>query len=518
MLRRPATANRNGNMASWNVWVALAVVDFKIQGKGVRGLATNSNGNVEPSALHPLDPDSHGPLSQVMMYTAAHALRGAAALGVKVPELKVIPFAVVSCQKTGGSNAADESNWVHGNLVVPEACGFPYTFNVDAYGNLVEGANHENHSSLAAYLHVMAHGLTLASDWMKHASEANPPLMTTPAPHRLSGRSLHFGTDKPLTRDGTNEAQLVLVATPVSKYGKCGLHISQGELFKANVNLHKLQSSVYGPNMVFWCRDTYDDKETSVLIKVSSRSCFNLLVPPGSAYLYYIENDVRILRQDVRDVLSRSLHGVYLPLGEHGLVQLLPNLVEQGYGVLRPKDWLFEDTWSALWEAFAGLVTGTLLLLARYGIAHADLRAGYDVTSNVLYNPVAGSMRIIDLDSLCDFRKLHAMTFTRDGRNFGPRNLPPNMQTTALGFVLGQVILVAEAWHGGGHREGGIRDVEVNAASIIAEAAKSIDVVKGAATVDEALVANVLAHYRPKMEEKYGSRRRGGPNDAAAAP
>jgi hypothetical protein len=415
MLRRPATANRNGNMASWNVWVALAVVDFKMQGKGVRGLATNSNGNVEPSALHPLDPESHGPLAQVMMYTAAHALRGAAALG-QLPES--IPFAVVSCRKTGGSNAdEDECNWVHGNLVVPEACGFRYRFNVDAYGNLVEGTKLENHSSLAAYLHVMSHGLKLASEWLAEAFEAKPALQKTPAPHRLSGRSLHFGTDKPLTRDGETEARLVLVATPVSKYGKCGLHIAQGELFVATVNLQKLRSSVSGPHKVFWCRDTYDDKETSVLVKVSSRLCFNLLVPPGNAYLYGSADDVWKLRRTVREVLSRSLYGFYVTPGKHGLVQLLPNLVEQGYVVLRPKDWLFEDTWSALWDAFAQLVTGTLLPLARYEILHADLRAGYDVTSNVLYNPVAGSMRIIDLDSLCDFQSLDEMNFTRDGRN-----------------------------------------------------------------------------------------------------
>lgn len=189
----------------------------------------------------------------------------------------------------GGSKARKESNWVHGNLVVPKVCGFPYAFSVDACGTLVE-TEKGNFSSLAAYLHVMTHGLKLACEWLdrleKASAEAGQPLRKTPAPLRMSGLSLHFGTEKPMTKDGTTEAPLVLVATPVSKYGVGGLRISQGELFKASVNLYRLLSSVSVPEGVFWCRDTYAGKETSVLVKVSSTSCFNLFVPTESAYLY----------------------------------------------------------------------------------------------------------------------------------------------------------------------------------------------------------------------------------------
>jgi hypothetical protein len=511
VLRRPANATLNRGV-SWEVWVALSIVDFKKQGKGVRALAKNLAGNVDPGALRPLEARLHGPLAQVMMYTAAHAAKGTAALG-QLPER--IPFAVVSCKIAGGSNAEEESNWVHGNLVVPEVCGFPYAFNVDAYGTLVAGANQENHASLAAYLHVMAHGIELASNWLTKASQAHPPLLKTPAPYWMSGRTLHFGTGKPLTRNGENEAPLVLVATPVSKYGKSGLRIAQGELFKATVNLQALRTSVSGPEKVFWCCDTYATKEVSVLVKVSSRSCFNLLVPPESAYLYGLVERLWNADDDIRQVLSESLYGVYTTPGKSGLVQLLPNLVQQRYRVLRPEHWLFEDTWSTMWDAFAALVTGTLLPLAKYDILHADLRAGYDVTSNVLYNPTSGSMRMIDLDSLCDFDSLTGLTFTRDKRNFAPDDLPPHLQKTALAFLLGQVMCVSQAWLGG------IRDADVNAARITAEPAKLIDDVKGAAEVDEALIAKVLAHYRRAMAEMFGSRRRpllrAAPPDATAA-
>jgi hypothetical protein len=49
-----------------------------------------------------------------------------------------------------------------------------------------------------------------------------------------------------------------------------------------------------------------------------------------------------------------------------------------------------------------------------------------------------------------------------------------------------------------------MRDAEVNATSIIAEAAKSIDAVKGAAAIDEGLLAEVLAHYQQYSTHKFG--------------
>lgn len=47
----------------------------------------------------------------------------------------------------------------------------------------------------------------------------------------------------------------------------------------------------------------------------------------------------------------------------------------------------------------------------------------------------------------------------------------------------------------------------MNAKNIIAEAVKSNDDVKGAACVDEALIATVLAQYREKCRETFGKRK-----------
>jgi hypothetical protein len=506
MLRRVANSSR-----FWGVWNALAVVDFKIQGKGVRNLATNADGSVRRKLLDPLKAQLHGALVQVIMYTAAHALRGAAALG-QLP--KCIPFAVISCKKEegGGSRGDEESNWVHGNLVVPEVCGFPYTFNVDAYGKLVN-AQRGNYSSLAAYLHVMTHGVNAASAWLEQleraSAKARQSLRKAPAPHWMSGQYLHFGRATPLTGGGQSDAPPVLAATPVSKYGKNGLRVAQGELFKVTVNLRNLRSSVSTRDGVFWCQDTYEDKETSALVKVSTLSCFHLLVPTERAYLYSTEEDVWELRKDVRDVLSGSLYGFYVTPRKHGLVQLMPNLVKQGYEALRPERWLFADLWSVLWDSFERLVTGTLIPLTRYHIVHVDLRAGCDVTSNILYNPTTGSMLMIDLDSLCSFSSLGGMTAVFQGdRIICPVDLPPQMQNSALGFVLGQVICVAESWH----KE--LRDEEINANDIINKAVESNTDVKVAADVDYALITRVLAHYKREIRGKYGTRRTG--RDVAA--
>jgi hypothetical protein len=195
-------------------------------------------------------------------------------------------------------------------------------------------------------------------------------------------------------------------------------------------------------------------------------------------------------------VLSQSLHGMYVAPGRSGLVQLLPNLREIGYTVLCPHQWLHERSWSALWGAFARFVKGALIPLAKYDIIHADIRAGYDTTANILYNPAMGSMRMIDLDSLCTFDMLLGTPQVSDLRNIRPRRLPARMRT-ALGFVLGQVICVAEAW---------LQQVpsqSVNANAMITEAKRANPGIWEAGA-DETLIDVVLSQYNAELALVYG--------------
>jgi hypothetical protein len=49
-------------------------------------------------------------------------------------------------------------------------------------------------------------------------------------------------------------------------------------------------------------------------------------------------------------------------------------------------------------------VLRTLIPLARSGIIHSDLRHGYDDTANILYHEETFELRIIDLNSLIQFK------------------------------------------------------------------------------------------------------------------
>jgi hypothetical protein len=224
-----------GSDADWTVSSAVAVVDLTVRAKGLRQFRTTPEGNVDVEDLDPLKAENYGPLAQVIMYTAAHALRGTALLG-RLPDR--IPFAVVACKKANDAEAEAEKGWAHGCLVVPPVCGFPYTFSVDAFGTVREGAG-ENCASLAAYLHVMTHGLAGAMRWLEESSGTTDRV----APHCICGRALHFGTDMPLVGSVHIVAPLCLVATPISNPLHDGCSISQGEPFQATVNLISLREA-----------------------------------------------------------------------------------------------------------------------------------------------------------------------------------------------------------------------------------------------------------------------------------
>jgi hypothetical protein len=234
------------------------------------------------------------------------------------------------------------------------------------------------------------------------------------------------------------------------------------------------------------------------LFKAASLSAFNLLIPSTVAFLYGLKQEALGLQREVREVLSQSIHGVYVAPGRSGLVQLLPNLRDIGYTVLCPHQWLHERSWSALWVAFARFVKGALIPLAKYDIIHADIRAGYDTTANILYNPAVGSMRMIDLDSLCTFDMLLGMPQVSDLRNIRPRRLPARMRT-ALGFVLGQVVCVAEAWL----QQVPSQSVNANANAMITEAKRANSKVWEAGA-DETLIDEVLSQYDAELGLVYG--------------
>jgi hypothetical protein len=500
-----------GTDRDWVVWRALAAVDLKA-GENVCALTRSGAGglgnvNVSAEVLDPLLVDGNGPLAQVIMYTLAHVLPGIASLG-ECP--RAIPFALVAC-KTRASKARIKQGWVHGNLVTPSLCGGGYSYSLDAYGEVLGEAG-ANHPPLAAYLDVMTKGLGAANRWLDRLVAGRP----LPAPHPVSGRELRFGMltapeDLPLPVLLTD---VELVATPVSTYGieprartaHPQFRIYQGELFQATVSLQALRSASISTarHREFWCRNTSPSNPESVLIKVSSDSCFDLLIPSGAAFLRHLKERPWDADVAVREALSHSLLGVYLTPDRSGLVQLLPNL-QNDYSALSPREWPREnDGWGALWRSFAGLVRDVLIPLAGSDgqVVHADVRAGYDVTSNILCKTEDGSMRLIDLDSLCEFGRLENLPGVTDLKHIVAKRLPDQLKS-AMGFVLGQVICTAEVWlertlH---------NDVKANATidrgwrslTAVPDPVVAVGAVAEAGGVDEALVAKVLHHYQEKF-------------------
>jgi hypothetical protein len=514
--RKPA----GGNDKDFVVWRALAVVDFKVGDIDCKPAKKAGGTAVDPDSLA-LSHAVNGPLAQVIMYTFALAVPGSAALG-ELPES--VPFAVVGCRTDPAQSI--EFGWVHGNVVTPKACGELYSFSVDAYGPLRptnDFSDGSSESNAAAYLHVMTKGLEGAVRWLERLKEETPAdglaPSKLPAPHHVSGRDLRFGRSVRWglgatvsgSADITEIKDATLLGTPVLEYRtEDHFRIHQGELFRARVNLDDLRSKLGRQHRVFWCPDAYPSKDPApVLIKVSSKACFHLLIPSHGAYLYSLPENADPWERVVRGVLSQSLHGVYVTPDRCGVVQILPDLLRLKYSPLPHGNDLDAAGWVALWRAFASLVTGVLVPLARAGIVHPDVRTGYDATSNLLYNAADGSMRLIDLDSLCTYERLLDLPRVADLKYLSARGLPGTL-ASAMGFVLGQVVCAAEVWIGRTlHNEvkanatflGALRSATDGPSHPFGFRADAFDE-DGTfqATVDDALIVTVLERYQEKFD------------------
>jgi hypothetical protein len=494
--------------SAWSVRYILAVVNLKMKGKACGQFRTMENDRgariVEGDGVK-MEENEHGPLAQAVMYTLNDALWGRAALG-QSELLSTIPTAVLACRDakfkpkenaTGGKNS-----WALVDLVIPEECGDAFAFRVNSFGNV-----HDRNfaaSSLAAYLYVMTSGMRVSMDWLRGIMEgAGGPPPRPPA--CMSGRRLNFGEAKSFAPG------MELVASPVSKYGTLGYRISQGELFRANLNLGQLKEAA-GSHRVFWCPESFAEAEVQeVLIKVTSLPCFNVLVG-NTGYLFELGTGL-LPPAEIRSILSRSLHGVYVTRDARGMVQVLPSLRSRGYDRLRPAIVVEEEGgWSRLWSAFEEFVLTTLVPLAQARIVHPDIRPGFDETANLLYHSEEGSMVMVDLDSLCSYRSW-ASRGSKNKRYIKVRELKGVEALTALDFVYLQVVCVAEAWLAG--TTGG----EVNANDLILRRrGGELLAPSSRMSTGRGDVATVLRdHYRPQFAGRDGGGRRPKKKPRAAA-
>jgi hypothetical protein len=452
--------------------------------------------------------NKHGPVAQVVMYTLAHVVQGRAALGFAIPEK--IPAAVVvgKVEKkksearnktsrlprrgrrnknipetrtvTPKESSVGRSTWDLVHLATPNKCGGRYSFGVDAFGSLSDRDCAK--LSLAAYLCVMASGMQVASEWLEQVRAKGSSDAAAP-PALISGRALYFG-DKQL------EGYKVL-ASPVGRYSSHGFRIGQGELLEVAVDLDDLKAQA--SSLIFWCRDDplKGVGAEDVLIKVTSIPCYNMLVR-GTQSILFNPSSWKT-RKDIVDLLSHSLHALYVTEQSTGLVQLLPNLKKQGFHPLRPEVLLnrFDCNWNLLWVALSEFVLGTLVTLADAGIIHADIRPGYDETANLFYS--GKEIRMIDLDGLVLFT-----TWRREGLAIEhPKYIQLNELEGihgALDFVYLQVIIVAETWLGK------LKNRDVNANALLARSGLLTDL--GKLVVDVARIREVLESYEKRFDDE----------------
>jgi hypothetical protein len=539
MYRRPHAPAGGPPTHDWAVWKVLAVVDLK-RGINVGALTRDrKTGNVDPHSLflH----DANYPIAPAIMYTLAYAVPGNAALGggrpSRAPYPSSIPFAVVSC--TTDARQRLRTGWIHGNLVTPQECGHRFDFNIDAYGPLYHRTfgKRWTDTNVSAYLHVMRHGLEVARRWLECLASVppsgGPSSNLLPVPNPMCGRELRFG--RHYRKDVQHLfiiSNAVLVATPALAGIVPGFRMTKGELFRSTVNLNELRSNFGADHKVYWCLDAYPDAATPVLFKVSSRSCFNILVPNHSRHLLDCMSHGRYwdLMGEVRAGLSQSLYGMYRTSDSVGLVQLLPDWHVLGYAPIPDVSSLDAPGRSKVWRALAALVRDVLIPLARQDVLHYDLRVVGSPTRssapNLLYHPEHVSMRLVDLDSLCHFESLGHVPRAYDPTFLSKRYLPDPLRS-ATGFVLGQVICAAEAWLGshpavrevgndvGNHDNA---QVHVRANDVVEGAvrrgsgpshveifdADAVDGASGAfvARVDEALIHAVLDRYEAEFDRR----------------
>jgi hypothetical protein len=469
----------------WRVRHILAVVDLKSEWSACAEFSVQNMANppIIPAASILTSGRPHGALGQALMYSLSHALRGWAAMGIRPPDSKLLT-AVVAC-KSEKRPSGTRNHWALAHLAIPDDCGGRLTFGVRAFGS----SSHSNFeaASLALYLRVMADSLKNAMAWLKAIRETR----RLRAPILMSGRTVKFGvvSGKPIDLSATD---MELVATPVTDCGN-GLKISQGELLQATLDLGPLagRESICILNA---------PRDANVLIKVTSAPCFNMLLERSESYLFELAGQ-RSLDVAIAQLLEKSLYAVYKTGDKTGLIQILPDLRCQGFGPLRPKDFIenLGYTWDTIWTAFENFVIVTLMPLAKANIVHMDIRPGYDETSNVLYSPRnGGSLRMIDLDSLCKFAIAENILFDSD-RYIKLNDLRVGNATVTVRHGIDYLYLwvscIAEVW------SLGRKSICVNANAILEASGCLLRFLPGEtySPVDETTILGVLGEYRDRF-------------------
>jgi hypothetical protein len=325
--------------------------------------------------------------------------------------------------------------WVSGTLHVPPACGGCFYYSINDFGQFSD--NDENESikqALAIYVGAVRFGLEAAIKVQKKLAAREIPL-AVPA----SGQALMIG--------GVMLKQLHFCASPIP--GAIASQnpdvieswsASQGELFQGRLNVNVVLQNCSKSFIDFRSGSKQNTVTSDVVVKVSSISVHDLLIRPTDASLAL----KRIV--SAGSGLVEEIGTVLLAVVEPGpnLVTIMVDLTKKGYGALKPVE--NGNQLNVLWAGFEDLVERILLPMAKLGIIHADIRPGWDKTSNIMCKlgidksgVTKATLKLIDYESFVLWECWKADVF--DGRYIKEE---PGWDATT--YLWWQCMAVANTW------------------------------------------------------------------------
>ncbi len=347
--------------------------------------------------------------------------------------------------------------WVSASIGIPEDCGGQFTYIVRDYERFCSDPRLESQlieQALVLYIETITFGLRYALNVLV-AIEKGDRVPPKPA----SGQSLKIGEQVlfgcAFCASPIHQANSFVHLLPGEKW-----KITQGELFAGVLNLRRMFDDD-DPNCVnFLDHKTEKPDEARVLVKVSSRTVHFPLIDPFHAFVALDVIRLKAAASKIARWMSpekkRVMRASAVLLNEFGsvlyaavktsagMLTIMSDLSAQGYTTLSAAD--HRGKLPVLWEGFQNLVKNVLLPMARMGIIHADIRPGFDETSNVLCKlegegtaEMKASLKLIDYESVVKISVWKAPVANGS-------YIEKQLNWSATTFVWWQCLAIAHAW------------------------------------------------------------------------
>ncbi len=392
-----------GDEGNWIVKDCFSTVQLGLSDTGCEDFSVFEFGEVAATNLA----DKHHALAEAILHTVqcdllCHARRGL------LPD--DIPISIIAGRKRADnatirtrSKAKKQKrpvkiHWLSGRLNIPKVCGDRFSYYVTDFGRFGEGSDIDVHSikqALSVYIGSILFGLTSAIRAFKDIVGTN----SLPPPVAASGRHVMIGE---LVLDLQLCASPIPGANPFQTRDDVDFWKSaQGDLFRGHVivgDVVRAAGMAIMQHVDFLCSKPGTGKATAVVVKVSTFAVHNPLIDPISTMsaLLEISKCDRELTREIGGVLHAAVKT------NCGLVTVMADLSKQGYRALTPTK--YARNINSLWVGFRELVERVLLPLAEIGVVHADIRPGFDVTSNILLKfdekDKKARMKLVDYESL----------------------------------------------------------------------------------------------------------------------